>query len=1237
MSRLLLKNKIYNYNIEMQNIKNIIENNKNTINVKKSQLKKYSAKQLRDTIKNYNLINRSSFTRKEDMINFLLTYSDLFNSKRNELIKQTNTKGRWKMTKQTLINTIVKEKKYTPISIPFKIKTGITTVPPPPPIVKPIVPTLSLQSLLNQRLATKLPIPDDDFDKTNLNNIIIKFEEINKLPNNADKLEQLLNLIREFGFIKYNKLTNEAKKQIKPLLNNIKQVLLNISSTFKDNNKYVKVKMIRTDDSIVFYTFNPKTINEIIERLRSGFTFVDVTPEFSDVVVDFFKEFVKEIEVEIFEFKFKTDKSGKFFDKINISPFDLSRYQIIKNKKEIKLLDDHCFIYAMKMSGQFEENIINSVKLCIKNNYLRKYDIEKVCGIINRQVEVYHFNTEQKKIDKNIYGKEYEKVFKVGLINAHYFIFEDVKITRFASRNWKEIIETGKAHAINKINKIKKIVKGTFKYEKDKFNLNSLSLINELTKSGAFETSGIFAEVHDILNDYNEKNYIPYLDDVENDCLLIADEKYDYTKKIKEQYTDIIFADCESTTKGDKHKVMAIGCENLRKTLKINFVSTAERDRERDLFEQFFDYIMYKNKNNNKIITKKFKNGKTKEVKAQQKFLIYFHNLKYDKSFFKTKFAVTDTCEKDGILYEFKIYYQGCQFIFRDSYKIIPAPIAKFGEMFDINVEKDVLPYDLYTDETIYTEKQKVEDALKYLKPSDHKQFIENLEKLDLYFDNEKAYFYHMEYMEYYLTKDVEVLKQGMLKQREVFMELTGLSVFDYLTIPSITYHYLIKEHVFDDIYEIGGQTRCFIQKNVRGGRVATKQNKKWFIDGAIHGNIVDFDACSLYPSAIYRICKELGGFPTGTCKIIKNEDLNIEKLNKYNYYVVEIKINKINKHLPISFISDVVDDKTIFSNEVPKNNLVVDSITLEDWIKFHEIEYEIIKGVYWNNGVNGKFGEKIEFLYNQRKIYKKQKNTAMSNCLKLIMNSSYGKTIMKPSISTKINKFNITEKHKEEIKKFIVQNYNRIGPSKEYEQYVEFEVRKSFIDHYNSCHIGGLILSMSKRIMNEVMALAFDNGVEIFYQDTDSMHMFQKDVERLGELYQEKYNKKLIGGDLGQFHSDFEMKGAEDEVVSTKCIILGKKAYLDVLEAHDKEGNVITDYHIRMKGVNKAGLEDAKNNVGSYEKLYKKLYDDEEINFNLCADKFRPKFSYTKTGEVFTESKFERAVKFNYPKGNLN
>ena len=46
-------------------------------------------------------------------------------------------------------------------------------------------------------------------------------------------------------------------------------------------------------------------------------------------------------------------------------------------------------------------------------------------------------------------------------------------------------------------------------------------------------------------------------------------------------------------------------------------------------------------------------------------------------------------------------------------------------------------------------------------------------------------------------------------------------------------------------------------------------------------------------------------------------------------------------------------------------------------------------------------------------------------------------------------------------------------------------------------------VLSTSKRIMNEVMTLAEDKGLSIWYQDTDSMHINYEDVETLAAAFQ--------------------------------------------------------------------------------------------------------------------------------------
>ena len=100
----------------------------------------------------------------------------------------------------------------------------------------------------------------------------------------------------------------------------------------------------------------------------------------------------------------------------------------------------------------------------------------------------------------------------------------------------------------------------------------------------------------------------------------------------------------------------------------------------------------------------------------------------------------------------------------------------------------------------------------------------------------------------------------------------------------------------------------------------------------------------------------------------------------------------------------------------------------------------------------------------------------------------------------------------------------------------------------------------MSKKIMKEVMCLAEDLGINIYYHDTDSMHIKHDKIQLLADSYKQIYHRELIGEDIiGCFHNDFE----ELKDAYTTChISLGKKMYYDEL-ANDK--NQLAE-HFRMK-----------------------------------------------------------------------
>ena len=95
-----------------------------------------------------------------------------------------------------------------------------------------------------------------------------------------------------------------------------------------------------------------------------------------------------------------------------------------------------------------------------------------------------------------------------------------------------------------------------------------------------------------------------------------------------------------------------------------------------------------------------------------------------------------------------------------------------------------------------------------------------------------------------------------------------------------------------------------------------------------------------------------------------------------------------------------VVDDNGIknFTNDVEGVRIFVDKISLEDMIKFQNIQFKVIKGYYFDEGFNTKIKDIIRYIFDKRKQLKKEGNSS-ELIYKLIMNSGYGKTIQKPHI----------------------------------------------------------------------------------------------------------------------------------------------------------------------------------------------------------------------------------------------
>ena len=120
-----------------------------------------------------------------------------------------------------------------------------------------------------------------------------------------------------------------------------------------------------------------------------------------------------------------------------------------------------------------------------------------------------------------------------------------------------------------------------------------------------------------------------------------------------------------------------------------------------------------------------------------------------------------------------------------------------------------------------------------------------------------------------------------------------------------------------------------------------------------------------------------MAGFLTGLPEVIRNS--SYEFLKQQDVYFVRIKIIKMNKHLDFPFASKLNEDSGVreFINEMDTGIIYIDKVGLEELITYHEAEFEIIDGYYYNEGRNNTVNNVIKDLYDLRNNLKQEKNPA--------------------------------------------------------------------------------------------------------------------------------------------------------------------------------------------------------------------------------------------------------------------
>jgi hypothetical protein len=962
--------------------------------------------------------------------------------------------------------------------------------------------------------------------------------------------------------------------------------LLELLQVYEDFN-YVLFNPIRQ----VGYTLNPRSLSDLYDDITSNIDQRSTSYENFMPLLSDYADFGNMVNVR--EIENKSDNEGSYFRYSHTTDNNLEKYQILKSTdsyekfKEINKM--HCLAYAVKQKSSSASNKIFIQRILSKEN-INSFKTKN----LTKYLEDLDFSINIAKYDDNFTKIIWHKLYKTNLKTEN--VINIILFRRHFMIN-EPAKFNGKMRSLSYIMKYL-LAKNLLTNHKYNFTRN-LTTKAKLTKE---------------IVEKEQKKHPEYV------------EKPDITK-------DIYVADFESIVSTEKHKPFMLGFSHINKD-KTEIIQAKTKDdiNRNTMLTKMFEYII-KNKTEDYVV-------------------IYFHNLKYDFALIKMNPFITikNEISKNTTIYAVNLLYKNTKITLKDSYKIIPFPLAKFKPLFCLPEGKK---------------------QFEYYKIINEKNFNKELIKLSEVKNPDKDYIINKNYFRIlkcyrdYLDYDVKTLREGIKKYRILMQEITKIDSLKYLTLPSLSKDLANKYGSFTDTYLQSGNTQLYINESVEGGRttlpdfihdlleeptiteqkIKTNKNKIY-----TESNIQDFDAVSLYASAMLET-----SFSKGKAELIEDfSDLSI-----YSQYIVTVDF-KVNKKQQIPIISRKINNKRIWTNQDQKE-ITICKTKLEDAIQFNEItDIKYHRGIGWpkKNGVNDNFKKLIIHLFNERKKAKKENNIPKSNMIKLLLNSLYGKCLI--SQQTTKTKYIRDIETESKFNKYLSNNFNKII---KYERYIYpntlknklFKVKtiSTTVNNYNMCHFGSFILAQSKHNMNRVTDIANTLKINILYTDTDSLHIESKYISQLSKTYKEKYNKELIGSNLGQFHVDFEFKNNKNQenIHSRLFIGLGKKVYLDVLtNIHIKkhknyqkinqyiENNNINpdifhftdkkeEYHIRFKGASQINIENyaRKNNLSILD-LYKKLYNGEEITLDLTDGRARFEFS---NNEVKTRQKYIKKFSF--------
>jgi len=925
-----------------------------------------------------------------------------------------------------------------------------------------------------------------------------------------------------------------------PTLNSRRGLVLTVGRDSINLNQFTLPEIIRRISQAVVEEESGNYPDEILNVLLQGDGQVRLT--------------VRDVSLQPNGFNYR--RRFSFFPHLNrFSKIDLSRYGIYTTTQRASEDTTHCLVKALIESHQFSEGEIAEITQRVSNRPFPRASLKQLAEQYDCKIALI-CEREGRTCGRYVYGSG-RRCISLGHVENHIFLNDTTPYSQHALEHYQEWESEGRPPSYGRY-------------------LSAFAVVVWLLNHDGFESlecnEDLFAkELDRVLSHHADKD--PVVETPSEQCTVNVSSTTQ-----SHDYDEIVYFDIEADTNTHEYHIpYAVGWAVREQT---GFTIAHNWEEVRQLASEVLKNVKIM------INHERRKNGE--RIKKTYSILCYAHNASYDLQLFLDSCVTTSMLRSGKSIKVWQgIFYDHFRITVHDSWQFIQSKLAEFPEMFGLPVKKEWYPYDHYTVNNIFND---VPIPWEWV-PEDCQADLQM-------FRREDGDLHMLQVARYYCNRDVEILKIGFETFHRWMKDAVNMDVHHHMTLSHLGKNYMISQRCFEDVFALKRHVMEYIRKCVVGGRVMCAYNQPQ----VIHTPVLDEDVNSLYPYAM----QWMPGFLRGKPKVIPNEwkqDFR-NRMGELDGIFCRIRITFVGKQRAFPLLYHRENGTLEWTDECVGRILYVCKTSLEDMIEFHEIEFECLDGYYFNEGFNTNIKQVMLHLFQKRKE-KKEEGNPIQKVYKLVMNSCYGSTLTKPitEACSFIRKKDFGEFYRRNHL-YITQTYE-LGVSLpandltlEQIQYLEerktiaVEMVRSLNDCASLPHVGAEILAWSKRHMNQIMYLAEDLNIDIYYTDTDSIHIDAEGKERLGEAYEQMYHKPLYGKELGQMSTDW----GSEAVVGEHCYFLAKKIYCDVLN----DGKI----HFKMKGVTKKAVYNcAREEKCTIPELYQKLAVGETLTFHNGKD----------------------------------